>query len=743
MHARVRFAAVSLLLVATVMLAAPYAVAAERTAGKSKDRRPKICLALSGGGARGAAHLGVLKALEDMRIPIDCIAGTSMGAAVGGLYASGMATDEMQRELATINWERVFDDSQLRPDRSFRRKQDDRSNFSRIKPGFKEGKITVPPAFVQGQKFDLELSRLTLPVALVPDFDKFRIPYRAIATDISTGKAVIISKGDLARAIHASMAVPTAFAAVEIDGQLLVDGGVANNLPIDVARKMGADVVIAVDISTPLYKREEIASALRVFDQLMNILTRRSSDEQIAKMTARDILIAPDMKDLSSVDFSRGEEAVSLGQAGAEAVRDKLSRLSLSPKQYAAYRSKRVIQRGGPPVIAFVRVENQSGLDDKLILKRLGIKEGEPLDTETLEAGISRVYGLQTFESVRYELIEDGGQTGVIIHAREKSWGTDFFQFGAEMATDLEGGSSAFNLAVIYTGMPLNKLNGEWRLGLQIGEEPTFFAEWFQPLDSMSRYFVNAAAVHQTQRVNVFNGDITLAQYKVTTNGIDLALGRELKTWGEVRLGYLRYKGDSEVVVGEPVLGEPGFEGGEAIFRVSVDTLDNVRFPRSGYTGGLQWTASRESLGADTGFDQVSLGFAAARSWDTNTVFTRVFYGATIDDDAPLQNQFQLGGFTQLSGLLPRQLTGQHAGAVALGYMRRLHAVKFLTLYAGSTVEVGNVWEREADVNSHDTLTGGSLFLGMDLPIGPLYLGYGVTEGDRDALFLLLGQPWF
>jgi NTE family protein len=709
----------------------------------SELSRPKIGLALSGGGARGAAHIGVLRVIEELRIPVDYIAGTSMGSIVGGLYASGMSPDQIEQEVAAMDWEDVFLDEQQRPDRSYRRKQDDRGNYIKFRPGIKDGEITLPSAFVQGQKFDLELARLTTPVAHIRDFDRLRIPFRAIATDATTGEKVVLGKGDLAQAIRASMSVPGAFAPVEIDGRLLVDGGMADNLPIDVVRAMGADIVIAVDISTPLLKRDELESVLSLINQLTGFLTRRNVEEQIATLTKRDILLVPDLKDVGSADFVQAREAVKLGYAAADRSRGTLSALSLPPESYAQYLASNPIDRRGIPTIAFVRMDNQSRIGDSLILQRLNVKVGEPLDREKLEAAIGRVYGLQSFESVRYEVVEENGQTGIVVHAREKSWGTDFLQFGFELAAGMEGGDSAFNLGVVYTRTPLNSLNGELRLAAQIGDEPHLGAEWYQPLDPLSRYFVHAGALHQRRKINIYSGDTAVARYRVIDSGLQLAIGREFGTWGEARIGVHRYTGEAEAIIGPPVVGDLDFDGGDVFVRVAVDRIDNVRFPRDGHTGSLQWTGSRESLGADSEFDQATLRFAAAHSWGGHTLFGKTLYATTVDDNAPLQNQFRLGGFTELSGLQPYQLTGQHAGLLTFGYMREVELMQFLQFYGGVTVEAGNVWQAESQISFGDSIKAGSLFAGFDTPIGPLYVGLGLAEGGRESLFLRLGQPWF
>jgi NTE family protein len=267
--------------------------------------RPRIGLVLGGGGARGSAHVGVLKVLEELRIPIDYIAGNSMGAIVGGLYASGLTPDEIGHELKTIDWDDTFNDDPPRPDRSFRRKRDDDLYVVKPKLGYSDGEVKFPLAVIQGQKFDLQLSRLTLHVANVHDFNKMPIPFHAVAADIETGKEVVLQSGNLARSIRASMAVPGAFDPVEIEGRLLVDGLVVNNVPLNVARGMGADILIVVDVGSGLLKRNEIKGVVDVVGQLTNILSDRNVEQQLSTLKPTDILIRPNLGKLGSGDFNK------------------------------------------------------------------------------------------------------------------------------------------------------------------------------------------------------------------------------------------------------------------------------------------------------------------------------------------------------------------------------------------------------------------------------------------------------
>ncbi|MEN8214546.1 MAG: patatin-like phospholipase family protein [Pseudomonadota bacterium] len=734
-----------------------------------ESSRPAIGLALSGGGARGAAHVGVLRVLEELHVPIDYIAGTSMGAIVGGLYASGMSADDIEKALGEVDWDTVFRDDEERPDRTFRRKRDDRLYLSDIKAGVKEGKLRIPTALVQGQKFNLVLSRLTEPVAEVSDFDDLSIPFRAVATEIATGEQVVLGRGDLARAIRASISVPGVFAGVNLDGKLLVDGGISNNLPVSVVREMGADIVIAVDVSTPLMPQEELKSALRVAEQLTTLLTRNNTELQIASLSPRDLLIVPALKaTVTSGNFHEFKSAIALGEQAAQEQRSSLARLSATAVNYqramAAKRSEPSapstgrahddsrrsdgeaagsLARSPHRVLHFIRFENDSKLSDELLANLLGLHEGELLDLDELEKGIGRIYGQGIFESVTYALIREGGRDGIIVRARKKSWGTDFLQFGLELSVDTSAADSKFNIGAAYTRMPLNDRNGEWRSGIQFGEDPALFTEIYQPLDYESNYFFNGRLGIGRTKFRLFEDDIALSEYDVNAASIDLAAGMNLGYWGEIRGGYRGRIGDVDILTGLEELQDYDFNSGAVYLRFAADKLDSITFPRRGYLAELEGQLSREFLGSDSDFEQLRLLGVGAKSWGGHTLLGKISYQTTFGDDAPLQDQFRQGGFLRLSGLQQNQLTGQHAALALLGYQHQIYKSKLLQAYGGASLEFGNTWMDASDISLDDAIFAGSLFIGLDTPLAPLYFGFGQTDGGDNSFYLFMGNPWF
>ncbi|GGO88493.1 patatin [Marinobacterium nitratireducens] len=728
---------------AVLLCLAAYCMPAAQVLAGDDAQRPRIGLALSGGGARGAAHVGVLRVLEAQRIPVDYIAGTSMGSIVGGLYASGLAPDDIEDALAAMDWEHIFSDDPPRQERSFRRKRDDDLYLIKAKPGISDdGELKFPTGAIQGQKFDLALRQLTLPVSTETDFDNLRIPFRAVASDLGNGQSVVLSSGDLATAMRASMAVPGAFAATEIDGKLLVDGGITNNIPIDVVRSMGADIVIAVDISSPYLSAEEVEDVFGITAQLTNMLTRSNADRQIATLTDQDILIVPDLADITSADFERSVEAVALGEKAAGRHRDELARLSLAPDAYRGYRlALGETPDRASPVVHFIDIENDSGVGDSLIRERLHQPVGGPLDRDRLERDIGNIYGLELFQTVEYDLVEKDGLTGLLVRARARRWGPNYLQLGLTLSGNEEG-DSFYNLGFGYLRTGINEYGGEIRTRLQVGREPLVSAEWYQPLDPLSRYFVNAQVAAKEQIVSFYDGQNPerLADFVVDEALLELAMGREFGVYGEGRLGYRYLTGDVELQTGTPGWPEFDFDTGELFARIYLDRLDNFYFPQSGWLGRIDYAAAREAYGGDGDFDQVELyGTGFYPLGNGHIAGIGGWLGTTLDGEASIQDRFRLGGLLSLSGFASNQLSGEQAGVLTAVYYRRFDPLPYFQWYLGGSTEYGGVWEDKQDIGD-DGLFAGSLFLGADTPIGPVYLGVGLAEGGHRAVFFNLGR---
>ena len=708
----------------------------------SSRQRPKIGLVLSGGGARGFAHIGVLKKIEALNIPIDVVVGTSMGSIVGGLYAIGLSPDEIERAVRRIDWETVFNDQARREFRSFRRKQDDYLFTSSNRLGVSSEGVKLPPGLIEGQQIELALDRLAYPGFHIDDFDQLRIPFRAIATDAETGDAVVLDGGNMAKAMRASMSIPAALPPVPHQGKLLIDGGIGNNIPIDIARGLGAERFIVVDVSAPLAGQEDLQSSIGITVQLTNILTRRVADQQLKTLTDEDVLIIPGRMDLGASSFLEYADLIQAGLDAARQQQEQLETLSLSAAQYQAYRANLSDVARHRPVIEFVEIRNKTRLDDDIIALVISQKIGEPLDVQQLERDLQIIYGLDLSSSVVYDLDERNGKTGLVVIVRAREWAPSYLNLGLTLRSEFDVGSAA-NVDLIYTNPAINRMGGEFRVGAAAGSEPRLTVSLYQPLDKRLRYFIAGAAGFASYMFpEVTPGNEVEKLFRFNRTFAQIAVGRTFNRTTEFRVGVGRADGDTETLVGQAPAGDTTFDEGGFQVLLSHDSLNDVDFPRSGNNSRLFWRANRENLGADLDYDQLHLTLSGATTWGRNSIYARAIYETTVDENAPANAVFRRGGLFELSGFLNRQLAGQHFGLLEAVLFRRLGNITLLPIYAGLSVETGNMWNRRDDIALDDTVVAGSAFLGADTFLGPVYIGYGINDANASTIYLYLGQRW-
>jgi NTE family protein len=714
--------------------------------------RPKICLVLSGGGARGMAHIGVLKVLEELKVPIDCIAGTSMGAVVGGLYASGMTAAQIDTTMRSVDWQEAFRDAPPRRDLAFRRKQDDRNFLVRLPLGLKHGDILLPKGFIQGQKLQETLRQLTLPFSNSTDFDLLPTPFRAVATDLLTGKAVLLDKGDLSIAMRASISAPGLFAPVETQGLLLVDGGLAENLPIDVARQMHADILIVSDVTYPLQPRDALDSALQISNQMLAILVRKDTDRQRATLGASDVLIEPNLGTASSTDFTAAISTIGAGENAARSMLTRLEALRVGDAAYNDYLVRRAAREPGLPAIKFVRVDEQSKRYEKTILAEMQPLVGKPLDVDAVGERITTLYGLGNFETLDYGLVDESQgpdrESGIEIRARRKSWGPNYVRFGLDLEDNFQG-NSRYNAAARFILTELDKLGGELVTDVQIGSDPKVASEFYQPLNDTRTWFIAPSLRIEARDLQLYERDVEVADYRDREAEAAFDIGRTLGNWGEIRIGYHRTNGATTVRLGDPNLVEPQYNNGELFVKFSYDRLDNLHFPREGTQFSLQWDANRVGLGADTAYDKVQTDWLMARSLGRNTLLLWASAGSVVGgtiNATAVPDFFTLGGFFNLSGLAPTSLFGPDYAIARAIYFRKIgrggEGFFEFPAYIGMSLEMGNTWQTRSAMSLGSTHKDASLFLAFDTFLGPVYLGSGYDTAGHSAYYLFLGRTF-
>ncbi len=710
--------------------------------------RPMVCLVLSGGGARGAAHIGVIRVLEELRVPIDCITGTSMGALVGAAYASGMTLAEMEKLTESITVDLLFRESPPRDELTIRRKQDDaRLNLFSPEIGVSDdGRVGFAKGIVSGVQLETVLRNLSRIKGYV-DFNELPIPFRAVATDLVTGKPMVFDKGILALAMRASMSVPGIIAPAEFDGMMLVDGGLVNNLPVDVAREMGADIVIAVNLGTPLMQREEIRNILGITGQMIGILTEQNVRQSLATLKPTDVLVLPELGNFSAGNFDNMKATFPIGEAAARQVADRLGPLALPPDQYARFqaaRTKDVV--ASAPMIDEIVFEPPplERVNPQFLATLIDTRSGEPLDQEKLDGDLLRLYGTRDFEHVNYQLIESPARRILNIQGVEKSWGPNYLRFGLGLSSDFSG-NAFFDLQAQYRRTWVNSYGGESLTNVVLGRNTGLYSEFYQPLEPRQRYFVAPYVDLGRRYLSVFEDDNELAEYSApyALTGVDL--GTQFTRYGELRLGLYYGITRPSLNYGQSVLPSDAKTARLAGVRLRgyFDQLDNLNFPRSGWATSFQFVKGVEGLGSDTGYDQWDASAVAARSWGRHTINVALRgSGPVSGDDRPIYIAQPWGGFLQQSGFQTGQLLNRRYVYGRLNYFYRVFSVPlFEGLYAGVAGEVGNYGPPLVEGNPSGTLYSGAAYLAFDSPLGPMYLGYGAAKGGNSALYFFLGRP--
>lgn len=709
------------------------------------DTRPRIGLALGGGGARGIAHVRILKQLEALHIPVDCIAGTSAGALVGALYASGSTPEQIEQLVLSTQWLSLFTDTLPRRERSLRRKADDYAQLAPIGIGLGgEGKaVALAGGVSEGEKLIALFERATGGGRVNGRFDDLPIPFRAVATDINTGKPVVLSEGSLPMAMRASMSLPGIFRPVVVHDKVLVDGGLSNQVPIDVVRAMGADRVIAVDVGTPLSALDRDASLVDVISQLSGFLTTSSAQRQLDSLGQQDLLIAPDLTGkVATGDFDKAAEALQIGQAAADKAAPALLAFAQTVETYQDLALQRTQRERpvGQSRIEFVEIDNHTAYADALLLSYFPVEIGASLDVTAMQSGVLRAYGMGTLASINYEVQERDGRAGVVVSAYAKPNGPAYLEAGLSLSNDLEGGHQS-NLRAGLLFAPLSPYGAEARVVLQVGSEPALTGQYYHPFDLHGRYAFQVGGGFQARSFNLYDDDGNkTALYRVRRTGATVAMVRNVSNVLSLTAGVARYTGNAKVEVGDPAIAQVEFQEGAWIAQATLDDIDSLYFPRDGYLVNAGTYQSSPGLGADARFGQLDLDAVAARSFGKHSVQLGLRYHVTSSGEAPVQSLYRLGGRWRLAGFQHNELTGQDYALGFAGYTYELGKLLGRSAQVGGTVEYGNAWQRRSDMSLSDGIWNGSLFLGFDSWIGPLIFGMGFREGGKNVIFIELGQ---
>jgi len=707
--------------------------------------RPRIGLVLGGGGAKGAAHVGVLTVLEDLHIPIDCVVGTSMGALVGGTYASGMTAREVDEAVRGISFREAIAFEGMRENLPMRRKLAGDIYSNGFEFGVRDRRLTAPSGFINTQNIEQTISQLVSRSLGVRDFDQMPIPFRAIATDMQTGEMVVLADGDLPHALRASMSLPGVFAPVTLDGRVLGDGGLTRNVAVDIARGTCADVVIAVSVPNPVPTPEELQSPLTMMSRTFDVLVGANERQQLETLGPNDVSIVIAMGEITSGSFDKVVEAIPLGREAALTHRDQLSRYSVGEAEYLAWREatsraeRRSIQLAGVQVHGLERVE------ERYVVDSLGLEEGDIVDQRLLGQRVNGLFSLAEFEGVEYSLRGEPARPTLDVYLREKEWGPNIVRFdvGLQMGTD---SNTAFVIGGDYLRTWINPLGGEVHGSLYLGRTSSLKLSLYQPLDTRAAYFVEPGIAARRSLEDFFFDGEALARYDLERAIGYLDAGRAFGSRAELRIGAVSGVQAADRDIAESDLPEISSEGyGGWTARAVYDSRDRVDLPTHGWLGRLRYFQSDESLGSDVteSYEKLDGLVSGSYRFMNQLVQLRAAGGTSFSTTLPIYDLFVLGGPVSFPGLNLGELRGEDYWMGSAMYMYKVADLSSLfgqALYAGFALTAGDMHDRLDGVRA-EPLYAGTLLFGGRTPLGPLRLLFSVASNDDWQVVLGIGRP--
>ncbi len=711
--------------------------------GARQPARPRIGLVLSGGGARGFAHIGVLKVLEENHIPVDYVVGASMGALVGALYATGKTPAEMEQMITEFDWDTLLRGRPGFDNLTYRRKQDRRNLPGAIKLGGNNIHLKLPSSINPGHEIGLLLDRLMLPYGDNTNFDDLPIPFECVATDMVKAETVVLKSGSLAQALRATMAIPAVFAPIELNGRILADGGILDNIPTDVAKKMGADIILVVDIETPMGDRSNLQDLVGILGQTFYIATVENSRRSLRQA---DIIVAPDLANYGTFDFGAAGNIVKLGYDGANAKVGLLKGLALDDagwQQYMAARQARVLPKTDP-VQTFVAIE---GTKDPAAIRSIehkldGKYDNKPLNQEALERDLTELTGTDRFDNIGYGRTKRGDKNGLQVRVydpKERIGQTTVLDVGINV-NNSENDDVNFNARARLTVFDVGGDGNEWQSDLSIGSRTRFATEFYHPFGD-SHFFIAPNGLYDARRVNFYVSGDRVADFDFSTIQAGIDIGYKIRRDGEVRFGYSIGHQKASRHIGDPLLADTGGTTRAASLRLNFDTRNKAQIPSSGVEFKSSLGYYFDSPGAKVGFAQAESDLSSFHSLnDKNIVFGFGGFGTTFGPTAPLFQQFTLGGLFNVGGYGSGEFRSSNkirGGFGALHDTFTLPAFVGGKLYVGGWYEAGSAFEKWNTAKYRQSFTAGSV---LETRIGTIFIGGSFAGSSRRKLYFSLGR---
>jgi NTE family protein len=699
--------------------------------------RLRIGVALEGGGALGLAHIGVLQWFEEQHVPVDFIAGTSMGGLVGGFYATGASPIEMKNLIRGLNWDAILRDRTSYEDLSFLRKQDQRAYPNSLVLGLRKG-LYLPAGLNAGHQIGLLIDRKTLPYFALPSFDALPIPFRCVATDLVSAQQFVFKDGSLAEALRATMSIPGAFTPVHDGQRVYVDGGLVNNLPTDVVRQMGADIVIAVHLETQPVEAKNIQSLLSVLEQSVRVVITES---EVRGLAGADAVVTVPVEQFLSSDFAKN---VPIMEAGYEAAKGKSKLLAgfalddVDWNEYVHDRDRR--KQTTTPVPQFIEVQGTSAPAQEDVRRYLRKFIGKPLNADQLDPALTQLTGGGRYNTLNYRIVERDGKQGLLIVVKEKDFAPPTLQPAFEVDGS-EAGDIEFTLGTRLTLLDVAGFRSEWRTDFLFGNTYGVSSELYRPFRGESRWFFAPHADASDTAFQIYAKNDPLADYRIYRMNIGTDLGYGFSRFSEVRVGYEVGGLSTKLRLGTPQI--PAVDGrlGAARMRYLMDHTDDPVIPRRGFRVESTFHWFDTSPGATSAFPvldaQIEFFQPVSRA---ASFFLSSQGGSTFGSRNTGVPQFFLGGASRLSAYGVNELFGNQYYLFRGGYLHEIASLPPFVgkkVYAIGSYEAGKMYGAMNESKFPNDVAAGVL---AETALGPFFVGGSVGDNSHHKWFFQLGH---
>ena len=699
--------------------------------------RPKIGVALEGGGAMGLAHIGVLKWFEEHHIPVDYVAGSSMGGLVGGFYATGMTPAELKTLIDGMDWRKILGDRTPYEDLAFRRKEDQRAYPNSLIFGLRHG-LTLPAGLNAGHQIGLIIDRVTLPYDEVPSFDVLPTPFRCVATDLVSGKSHVFQNGSLAVALRATMSIPGAFSPVHDGKAVYVDGGLLDNLPTDVVRQMGAEIVIAVHLEPAPVDAKDIQSVFSVLNHSVRVVLEQN---ELRSLAQADAVVSVPLSEFSTVDYAKSPQIMQRGYEAANARARLLEAFALDDAQWQDHQQLREARkRSDVPTPQFIEVEGTNPHEATDVTRYVRRFQSKPVNPAKLDEVLTRLTGVGRYDSAGYRLVEKNGQTGLLVDVVEKNYAPPMFQTAFEVDGS-QSGNVDFTMGTRFTFMDVAGFRSEWRTDLLLGNTYGIQTELFRPFRAESRWFFAPHADASDTTFQIYAKNDPLADYRIYRTNIGGDIGYSFGRFSELRVGYEVGSLNTKLRLGSLIIPAVTGRVGRTRLRYLLDHTDDPVIPRRGFSAETNFRWFDQSPGANGAFPSMDLklGYFQPIAHPAS-LFLESEGGTTFGSSSTGVPQFFLGGPVRLSAYGQNEFQGNQYYLFRAGFLRDLLVLPpFLgkKVYAVGTYEIGKMYGVTTGSELPDDVAAGFL---AETALGPFFIGGSVGDSGHRKWFFQLGR---